>query len=85
MITIREIKEPDIYIYKGEQCICKTNSELTLLDALVQIKEGNLQDYYVSIPEHEVNRSPVNPSTGMFESKTFKSRTDDLLEQLLGF
>lgn len=85
MITIREIKEPDIYIYKGEHCICKTNSELTLLDALVQIKEGNLQDYYISIPEHEVIRSAVNPSTGMFEGKTFRGSIDKLLKRLADF
>lgn len=81
MITIREIKEPDIYIYKGEHCICKTNNELTLLDALVQIKEGNLQDYYISIPECEIHRSPVDPNTGMFEGKTFIGSYEDLLKR----
>lgn len=85
MITIREIKEPDIYIYKGEQCICRTNSELTLLDALVQIKEQNLEDYFISIPECDIFREKVDPMTGTFKAKRFHSNYESLLKELAEF
>lgn len=85
MITIREIKEPDIYIYKGEHCICKTNSELTLLDVLVQIKEQNLEDYSISIPECDIFREKVDPMTGTFKSNRFHGNYESLLKELAGF
>lgn len=85
MITIREIKEPDIYIYKGEQCICRINNELTLLDALVQIKKQNLDDYFISIPEYDIFREKVDPITGTFKAKEFTGNYESLLKELAGF
>ena len=86
MIEINRIPDFELCLYSSDnQFVGILRYDSELLDVLLQIRDANIDGYYLIDLSNNNCRIPIESTGFIHQAHPFNNRNDNLMEQLVGF